>query len=120
MVGASLAWLMYGTIIYLLLVPRLVRACLGSTLSAWFRRNARLVPSLLVFALGWVCLQSFGPDRIPSSRAASSRARLQSAPSFVFVGPELRGTVLAGWTGVAVTPRSQGGFLMQTRIELLR
>ncbi len=101
MVGASLAWLMYGAMIYLLMVPRLVRTCLGSTLSAWFKRNARLVPSLLVFALGWVCLQSFGPDRILVVVCCLAPVLvLHVAPSFVFVGPELRGTVLAGWTGV--------------------
>ena len=100
MVGASLAWLMYGAMIYLLMVPRLVRTCLGSTLFAWLKLNARLVPSLLVFALGWVCLQNFGPDRIHVVACCLAPAlALHLALSFIFVGPELRGTVVAAWTG---------------------
>jgi O-antigen/teichoic acid export membrane protein len=100
MVGASLAWLMYGAMIYLLMVPRLVRTCLGSTLFVWLKLNARLVPSLLVFALGWVCLQNFGPDRIHVVACCLAPAlALHLALSFIFVGPELRGTVVAAWTG---------------------
>jgi O-antigen/teichoic acid export membrane protein len=101
MVGASLAWLMYGTITYLFLVPRLVRTCLGSKFSAWLRLNARLLPSLLIFALGWVCLQNFGPDRIlVVAYCLLPALALHSALSFILVGPELRGTVLAAWTGL--------------------
>lgn len=101
MIGASLAWLMYGAMIYLLMVPRLLRACLDSTLSAWLKRNTRFVPSLLVFAFGWVCLQNFGPYRIPVVVCCLVPAlAVHLALSFIFVGPELRGTVMAAWTGV--------------------
>ncbi len=106
MVGASLAWLMYGAMLYSFMVPRLVRSCLDSTASSWFKLNVRLVPSVLVFALGWVCLQAFGPDRIAVVAACLVPALvLHVALSFVFVGPELRSTVLAAWTGIATRSR---------------
>jgi len=101
MVGASLAWIMYGAMLYFLMVPRLVRSCLDSTPLAWFRLNARLVPSLLVFALGWVCLQGLGPDRIVVVMACLVPAlALHVALSFIFVGPELKGTAQAAWAGI--------------------
>jgi hypothetical protein len=101
MVGASLAWLMYGAMIYLLMVPRLVRSCLGSTLWTWLRFNARFVPSLFVFALGWVCLQNLGPDRIlVVAYCLAPTLALHLGLSFIFVGPELKSTVLATWTGI--------------------
>ncbi len=110
MVGASLAWLLYGTVTYVVLVPRLVRACLDSTMRAWLRLNARLLPSLLIFTLGWVCLQNLGPDRILVVACCLGPALvLHSALSFIFVGPELRGTVRAAWTGV--TSRASRGAL---------
>jgi hypothetical protein len=87
--------------LYFLMVPRLVRSCLDSTPLAWFRLNARLVPSLLVFALGWVCLQGLGPDRIVVVMACLVPAlALHVALSFIFVGPELKGTAQAAWAGI--------------------
>jgi hypothetical protein len=97
---------MYGAMLYSFMVPRLVRSCLDSTASSWFKLNVRLVPSVLVFALGWVCLQAFGPDRIAVVAACLVPALvLHVALSFVFVGPELRSTVLAAWTGIATRSR---------------
>jgi O-antigen/teichoic acid export membrane protein len=108
MLGASLAWLMYGAMLYLLMVPRLVRRCLDATALAWLKLNARLIPSLSVFALGWVCLQNLGPDRIlVVTYCLVPALTLHFALSFVFVGPELRGTVRAAWTGV--TSRASKG-----------
>jgi len=45
MVGASLAWLLYSAATYVLLVPRLTRACLDSPALALFKLTARLLPS---------------------------------------------------------------------------
>jgi len=105
MVGASLAWLMYGAMLYSFMVPRLVRSCLDSTASSWFKLNARMLPSLLVFAAGWVCLQELGPDRVVVVVACLVPALvLHVALSFIFVGPELRSTVVTAWSGIASRP----------------
>jgi len=105
MVGASVAWLMYGAATYSFMVPRLVRTCLESTPFEWFRLNARLVPSLAVFALGWVLLQAIGPDRIAVVVVClAATLVLHVVLSFVFVGPELRSTVQTAWAGIATRP----------------
>jgi O-antigen/teichoic acid export membrane protein len=103
MVGASLAWLLYSAATYVLLVPRLTRACLDSPALAWFKLTARLLPSLAVFAAGWVCLQVFGPDRIVVVVACLAPALvLHAVLSMFLVGPELRGTASAAWAGFAM------------------
>ena len=105
MVGASVAWLMYGAATHPFMVPRLVRTCLESTPFEWFRLNVRLVPPSLVFALGWVLLQAIGPDRIAVVVVClAATLVLHVVLSFVFVGPELRSTVQTAWAGIATRP----------------
>lgn len=101
MIGASVAWLLYSAMTYLLLVPKLVRSCFDSAPLAWFKFNLRLLPSLIVFAVAWLCLQAFGPDRVLVAVACLGPAvALHVLLSVVLIGPELRGTMTAAWSGL--------------------
>ncbi|MGH9091840.1 MAG: hypothetical protein ACRDZR_10765 [Acidimicrobiales bacterium] len=102
LLGASASWLLYAAAMYLAMVPKLAGPCLGRSSLGWFKDAGRLVPSLLTFLAGWLCLQSFGADRVLVVVACFVPALgLHLLLSATLVGPELKRTATSAWAGLA-------------------
>lgn len=96
LVGASLSWLLYGVVTFVIMIPRLSVACLGTSPWAWFKRSARILPSTVTFVGGWVILDLLGPDRVVVVVAClAATLLLHLVLSLFLVGPELRSTALS-------------------------